>query len=340
MSYYLHPLRVLVGKLETTAGTAETLTDADFDVRIRNPEVTPQIEMDDEASKYARGDHGEDTSISGAQSAQVTFSIRMVRGSTVATTPNWWKFCNACGLYTTSWASAGKSLDPLKAYDNKTMTIWIYDIQRGATPAAVCYKLAGCMGNVVFTSEGVGMPWMANFTMTGKLQDIDMAVANADIPVPLDLDATCAEKFLSNQCYVGSTAEKISTFSMDVGNEIQPVFDQSDATGIAYHAITSRRPRLAFNPLMVSSRDVWNDIANGVTGCASTYSIMIGDTGLGRYSLHIPKGQFISAGLANREGMINWDATIKCLANGITGSVSDGDLEEEATWQLLQGARS
>jgi len=341
MSYFLSPLRILVGKLEGTPGSMETLTSADFDVRIRAPEVTTTVEVDDEASKWARGDHGEDSVVTGSQSGTITFSTRLTRGTTVTTQPSWFKFASACGQLPVLYAGKGYGLQPRKQYDEKTMTIYVYDIKRGATPTAVCYKFAGCMGNMIIAAAGVGKPWMVNFTFTGKLSAIDMNVANGSILQMIIAEATCAEKFLNSDVYIGSHAEKVSQFQLDAGNEIQPVIDQKDATGYSHYGITSRKPRLTMNPLMDSTHDVYADVANGVTGCPSTYACMVGTTGIaGHVSLHVPAGQIISAGVANREGLVGWDLNIKCLANGYTGAVASGDLEPEVTWELLNGTRS
>lgn len=95
-SFYSNNLRVLVARKEQSSGIPENLTSVDFDVRVRNPTVTATIEADDEASKYATGDHGEDVAVMGAQSASIEFSVKM--SSTNGTTsPKWWKFAEACG---------------------------------------------------------------------------------------------------------------------------------------------------------------------------------------------------------------------------------------------------
>lgn len=339
--YYLKNLRILVAKVETTPGTMETLTSSDFDVRVRNPEVSPTIEVDDEASKYANGHHGEDEVVMGAQSAQITFNIRMTCASSVTSTPKWWKFAQGCGLEPVAWGAAGYGLYPRKAYDEKTLTIWVYDIQRGATPSAICYKMAGCMGNMTIGAEGVGKPWMASFTFTGKLNDIDMNIANGDILELLSPDTTCSDKMLNNTLMVGTTSINTSSFQLDLGNEIQPQINQADDTGYDYFAITSRKPRLTINPLMQANRDVWGDLTSGLTGCPGTYELMLGDTGLNnKYTLRVPKAQIISAGIADREGLVNWDQSWKCLTNGTTGALADSDLTTEDTFELLQGSRS
>lgn len=335
-------LRILVAKIEDIPGTAESLDDADFDVRIRNPEITPIIEPDDEGSKWARGDHGEAEVVMGAQSGTIAFNIYCVWGGAVNTEPNWFKFAKGCGQSVVAYASTGLALQPLKASDETTLTIWVYDIQRGASPSAIVYKFAGCSGNMVIGAEGIGKPWIANFTFTGKLQDVE-DVATADIPVPFGLDTTSADKMLNNSMVIDNVSQKVTNFSLDVGNDVQPVFDQADDTGYSHFGIVARAPRFSCNPLLVptTTDDVWGRITSGLTGVASTYALGIGDTGLdNKFYLTAPKAQLMTVASANREGLVNWDQTYKLLPNGVTGAVADGDLDEQVTWELLQGSRS
>lgn len=339
MSYTLNT-RILVGKLEGTPGTMETLTSADFDVRIRNPEFSPTIEIDDEASKYANGNHSEDEVITGAQSAQVTFSVRMGWGGTATTEPDYWKFLNACGLQKVVYGSAGIALQPLRAYDCKSITLWIYDIATcGASPAAVCYKIAGAMGTATIGCEGIGKPWMANMTFTGKLVDI-VDVANADIPTLLGPDTTHPEKFLSTSATILGKTQQISKFQLDLGNEVSPLIDQSESTGYAAYQITKRAPRFSCDPLIkaVSTEDILGDMTSGLTGAITTGAISLVSN---HFTLAVPKAQQIQMNLANREGLVNWDSNYKCLGNGYTGAYADAGITGgEVTFELRIGARS
>ena len=340
--YLSNNLRFLVGKLETTAGTMETLTADDFNVQVRNPELTLNVEVDDENSKWARGDHGEDHSIQGVQTATTNFAVRCVTGLPVTTEPMWSKFLKACGQKEVLYAETGYGWQPLKEYDNKTMTIWVYDVQQGATPSAVVYKLKGCMGNVTIGADGVGKPWLAAFAFQGVVDSV-VDVTTADILVPAHMDTNCADKMLSNVAYVGTVPEKISSFSLDAGNELNPVYDQSSSAGIAYYTITARHPRLSMNPLaqLVATRDVWSELTSGVTGCPTTQAIGIGDTGIStKFWIQVPKAQTLSSALANREGLVSWDQNFKLLANGETGALTDDDFSTETTFEVLQGTRS
>ncbi|MBD3387591.1 MAG: hypothetical protein GF414_01495 [Candidatus Altiarchaeales archaeon] len=320
----------------------ETLDSSDHDVRIRGVEFTPTVELDDEAAKYANGNHSEDVSITGATLGQVTFSVRMALPSAVNSTAKWWKFARGAGLTYNAYGATGYGLQPKKSGDETTMTIWVYDIQRGGTGNGIIYKMAGCCGSVVFSAESIGKPWIASFTFNGKLSSIE-DVAAANLPDMYGLDSTCADKFLMDSVYVDGTAKKVSSFSLDTGNDVQPVYDQSDSTGISHYGIISRAPRLSINPLQtsLSDDDVWYRMTSGATGCPDTFPMHLGDTGANtQYSIMAPKAQLLSNAISSREGLQAYDQNYKLLGNGVTGSVSDGDLDPEVTFEVLVGQRS
>jgi hypothetical protein len=186
-------------------------------------------------------------------------------------------------------------------------------------------------------AEGVGKPWTIKFSFTGKLVDIDFNVANASIPYINSIDGTCTDKMLSNTFTIDGTARAISAFQLDVGNEVQPLFDQSDSTGIKHYGITSRKPRFTCNPLIVENVDDYGNLSAGLTGCPNMPVLSIAAN---HFTLKVPKGQLIASNVNSREGLVGFEQTWKCIANGVTGSVADADLPAEATWELLQGSRT
>jgi hypothetical protein len=329
MGYSLLDLRIAVVKLESTPGTAETLADADHNVRLFGIECAPIFEIDDENSKFATGDHGEDESIVGAQSGTISFSCKLAYGGAVTTLPNWFKLFKACGYEEMTYTSTGVGLQPISGKDCITATIGVYDINRCSTPAAVCYLFSGCSGTVEFGCEGIGKPLVAKFTFTGKLVSI-ADVANGDIPVLTSPDTELAEKLLNTTVTFGGTAQKISSFNLTAGNEIQPVIDQSENTGYLAYGIATRKPRFSMNPLvqLVATDNVYSKILNETTGAIALE--------LQNIKINIPVAQLISTTLANREGLVNWDQNYKCLRNGSSSS----DLYDEATHDILIGEYS
>ncbi len=337
MAPYSENLRILVAKEETIPGTMETITSADFDIAVKDPTISgPTVEMDDESAQYARGDHAEHVSISGTQTATIAFSFLCAWGGAVTTAPKWAKFAYGCGLEPTTYAGTGWGLRPRKAYDNKSYTIWVYDIELGSSPRAIAYKYKGCTGKMTLGAEGMGKPWMLSFTFDGALADI-VDVANASIPILNNIASTCSDKFLENTFTIDSVVRNISTWQLDTGNENSPLFDQAESTGVEAFYITKREPRFSCNPLAAFGIDDYGYLANGVTGCPQQPEISLAAN---NFTLIIPKAQKLSMAVASREGYISFDQTWKCGANGVTGSLADPDLEPEDTFELIQGSRT
>jgi hypothetical protein len=319
----------------------ETPAASDFNTRIMNPEISPIIEWDDEASKFASGNHGEDEAVSGAQSATINFSIRLGIGTTIATAPKFTKFMNGCGLKETVHGATGVSFEPVKEYDNKTLTIWVYDIVTGgATPAGIIYKFAGCMGNVTVGCEGIGKPWIGSFSFTGKCVDI-VDIAGASIPQGMAFDTAHPEKFLNASVTIHSVTNQLTKFQLDAGNEISPLISQAEMTGYSYYQITNRQPRFSCDPIMssVATEDVWGRMISGLTGLDTTYVGPISLTS-NNFSLVAPKTQKVQANVSSREGIVSWDNNYRCLANGWTGSIAAAGIAPEVAWYLLIGSKT
>jgi hypothetical protein len=144
-----------------------------------------------------------------------------------------------------------------------------------------------------------------------------------------------------NTVTIDSVAQKVSQFQLDFGNEVNPVLDQSDSTGYSHYAITARKPRFSTNPLLLdkTTDDVYQRMLNGVTGCPDTYQVTVASQ---HFNLTIPKAQLINPALNNREGLVGWDQSYKCLWNGYTGSTTQGDtgLQPDDQWELRVGTRS
>jgi hypothetical protein len=328
---YPTALNFIIGKLETTPGTAETITSDDFDVRVMNPTWTPNTETDDDAAKYARGDHAEAESVYGARSGTITFDLRLSYGGTDTTEPAYWKYLNACGWKTVEYAS-GITLQLIKSGDLAPMTIAHYIVDRAASPTAIRTLFSGCMGNAVISVDKIGGVHMAKCTMQGKLVG-QTTIANGDIPYPTDMSQLHPEKFLNNTVYVDGKATRISQFTLDPGCGVQPVIDQSDATGYSHFAIVSRNPRLSMNPQVTSltEDDPIGDIVSGCTGLYAVDRIVMRANRL-RYCM--PRTQMLPPSVAAREGLEGWDKTYKLMNNGYSGTQGDTGLPTECTAEI------
>ena len=326
-------LRAMAIKAETTPGT--WIEPDVMDIRFRNIEVSPTLPVDDENSNYGTGDHGEDESLSGAQSGTVSAMVKLAWSGTVTVEPKNWTALKPCGCDVVTYTTTGLGLVGRKSTDCTTYSVAVYDTELGATPVTTIYKFAGCVGNAVIGADGIGAPWQAALSYQGKLYD----VVDGTLLALSGNDTTVAETLINNSTTVlgDSSNFLISSFSFDLGNVINPVFAQGDigsvtsyGTGFDKFVITERRPRLSINPLAVKQASVdWlDDFLTESTGATT-----ISGTNL---ELTLLKSQLISPAIANREGLVNWDYNLKALRYG----TASGQYVAEDTWELLQGARA
>jgi hypothetical protein len=197
------------------------------------------------------------------------------------------------------------------------------------------FLFAGCMGNAVISAGGIGAPWMCEATFKGKLVDI-ADIGNSDIPVITGAGTELAERLLDNTFTIGGVAQKISSFSLDAGNDVQPVIDQDDTTGYKHYYIASRKPRFSCNPLgvLVATDDVLARV-NGMDNDAISLA-----TPSSHFTLDVPRAQALNPTIADREGLSAWEQNYKCLRNHNGSAAANASIPDECAWELLQGARS
>lgn len=324
--HYSTNLRTLIAKVESVAGVAETLTDSDFDVRCESIEVTPETPVSDEAAKTANGNHSERESLAGAQSVQVSFSVPLAASGSVSAAPKLEKLLGACGLASVAYGTTGIGFVRRKAEDENTLTLWVQEAQIG-TGGVLTHVVKGAVGSVSLSADGIGGAVMLNFTFTGAYVGEDATKAALTLT---GADTTVGEKLLNTDVTIGSTDMRISNVTFDLQNDIQPVIDQSEATGYSHYYIARTQPRLSVNPLKISptTKDILSEYKNETT---QTVQIAFQS-----YTLNIPVGQIIGPATASREGLSSWDLNIKALGNGTV----DADLTAEDTFELLYGSRT
>jgi hypothetical protein len=341
MAYFSENLTILVAKVETVPGTMETLTAADFNAKVFNPTVTMTVEPDDEAAKYANGNHGEDVSVMGIQHGTISFTIKMARAeASLSTPPTWEKFALGAGLVVDNGAGVRWALHPLKAGDEKTLTIWVYKIQRGASPRATIFKYAGCMGTLSIGGEGTGKPMAMNFSFMGKLVDVEFNVVDSAIPEINSADDTCYERMMGTTFTIDGVERQVESATLDTGNEISMLKSMTEDTGISFFGITKRAPRLTINPLMINYTGAqvtdYDYYYGSTTGCPATPAIVWKTQ---NFTITMPKCQLTALAAGNRDGLASFDQTWRVLGNGYTANLADVNLPAEATFEIYQGDR-
>jgi hypothetical protein len=237
-------------------------------------------EMDDEASKFATGDHTMDQAIPGIRKAEITFNIKLAPGELtpgpsatagVSKLP-YAKVLETAGLVGTyvgdKITSGAYKFVPGRAGDSITATLAIVDVDSGANPVGIQYKIAGAMSSLSLGCEGTGKPWVANLKYSGK---VDGVTELTTIPTYSDDDGlqTLGDKFLDTTVRItsvdrysglptGTPIEFCSnSFSLEVGTEVSSIECQADASGILHNTIVARKPSLKINPRLLKLSE-WN----------------------------------------------------------------------------------
>jgi hypothetical protein len=317
MAEFITAFRVLAGKIESTPGTAETLADADFNVRVWEPTVgTLDVPMDMDPSKYSTGDFGLGEAIPGPTSAQVTFNCKAVNASGYTTEPNWIKFMKGCGVsgvtYSGGATDQGIALFPSKYLAESSMTLGVYELERGQSPSGIHFEFAGAMGNATISVEGTGKPYMVNYEFTGALNDVD-DIAEDDIPALTSPQTDIPDRFLNGSGTIDGTSVCISTIEFNIGNTISPVQCVGAQSGYEKFAITSQDPTITINPVLTRTTtfDFWDKFSNG------TIQELWIETS--QFKLHIPRAQITAASMEDDEGIVRTSLTYRALRPSTAG---------------------
>jgi len=342
--------RILLGKLEDTAGTQaySAPVTADFDVRARGVEVSDlSVEFDEDNSKYATGDHTHDENIAGKETMSIGFYIKAVQGELTGDAGAYTgkfplsKYIQSAGHKAVFDATAGTwTFTPSKEYDVVTITESVID-RDAVSGKGIEYRLAGGMSEMTMAAEGVGKPFKLNFTTKGKVAGVG-EIASAAMPELTDSNLISTVAFTNVNTDI--TVEVLTdagaptavthsfcsdSFTFSPTPTITEQQCQSDNSGILYNYITSRSPVITINPLLetLTEYNFWTSLTamtkykitiTKYTDALKTVKMM---------ELIMPNCQQNSASPAAGDGKISNEMTFRAMRNlqGATQELKEND---------------
>ena len=291
----------IAAKLEAVPYTAETLVDADFNIRIKN-DITYNGEMDEYRRKYLDATLDHDLSVIGRQRGTVSFTVDMAPSATGSedVPPAWSKLLQACGFIEQVLAPDGVQWFPDVTQTHSPITLWIQETLEGAAPNGLVTKFDGVMGNVTFTIGTVGEPVQMNFEFSGSFQIVE-DVLNAAILVPTALSTVKPGAILGSTVTVGGVAQDLDTFEFNMGNSIQEWIDPVEATGIVGFYKDAFEPTLTMDPTLkqLSVDPVYTEWLACTPGAVS---VVVATTGGPAITLSAPVAQRINQDMGDRNG--------------------------------------
>ncbi len=201
--------RLILIEEESTYGTDPTPTGADA-VLVRDLNIVPQ-QSDIVSRDLIRPYLGASEQLLANTRVECTFSVELAGSGTAGTAPRYGKALKACGFSETVAANTSVTYVPVStAFDSVTIH---YNVD------GVRHKVTGARGTFT-VSANVGEIPTLDFTMTG------IYVAPDDSAQPSVTYANQATPLIFKQGnttglnVMGLTTAKLSTYSLDIGNEI------------------------------------------------------------------------------------------------------------------------
>lgn len=234
--------RTLAAKVETTPGTAETLTGTEGAFNAYDVMIQPTIAVD---AREKQGNFGSLPGVPGARMGKATFKTDLAYDGT--NVPSWASvLLPACGYVNSTGTFTPRSEAP--GTNVKTATIGCY--QDG-----VLKRIAGAVGNFKITFP-TGRACVIEWEFTGVwLAPTDTALITPTYPSETPI------RFASGLCELADVALKVEQVVFDAGNEIVMIEDPSTAAGYSHGVVTNRLPKITANPLavLVATQDRFGD---------------------------------------------------------------------------------
>ena len=297
---------VFAAKIETTVGTAESLTAAEGVFNAMDFSIQPNVPF-----TRREGQGGFNYLPSVAEGMQGTCTVKIECSTSGSGLPNWASvLLPACGFVETSQVFSPVTAGPGTS-GVKTITIGHYKDGKRAL-------LSGAMGTFRIVAE-TGKVAFFEFTFTGKYSTNETDTALIAPTYPTDLPLRFAQGALT----WNSVALCTSSVEVDAGNSVQmrECVNASDRSGFVSAIVTDRAPVITADPesVLVATQDrdaLW------LTSSAQAFSMQIGQTGTGVITIAAPKAQLENKQQGDRNGMMTDDLTWLCTR----GSGADTEL--------------
>jgi len=303
MAVILTRQKVLAAKVESTKGTAETLSASDAGILVEDvtfsfaPEEVPRNPLRDNISTLQ--------SIPGARIATITFRAELKGSGTDTTPPSWGVFLKGCGFSETVGASDVTYTPETNDADTDTLTIAVYT---GSGSNTRIHKMYGARGSVSFEFNANNVSY-ANFTFSGIYSGVSDGTQlsptyESTVPVPW-YDGNVTWNFGSSY----STAV-LSALTIDLNNDVVLRENANASTGLSYAVITGRDPGGSIDPdaVLVATQDWYSHMLTPTTG---SFSFDVGSSTGNKLSFSAPKFQVVGLDVGDRDSVMTDAITFK-----------------------------
>lgn len=280
----VNKVRVLAAKIETTIGTAESLSAADAVFNVFNPVINPTAPF---TARPGQGAFGSLRGVVGESTGQVTFRTELY-GNGSGGVPTWAStFFPACGLVNSSGTFSLRSEAP--GANVKTLTIGCYEQGR-------LKLLRGAVGTFVATfipGQLIAFDWTF---MGAWATPTDTAILTPTHDTRLPIRASSAT------ATIGSFSPCFSQMTLDLGNVMTPRTCIEKPNGIHSYIITDRQVVGTLDPeaKLVATEPAYTNWYNSVE---RELNLVVGDAN-DEITFNAPKLQFTNVQEGDRNGLM------------------------------------
>ncbi|MBU2249948.1 MAG: hypothetical protein KKD77_24595 [Gammaproteobacteria bacterium] len=296
-------------KLEDTPYTAETLTYANYDFRIKNISCTPELE--EAVMKYATQGYGAFRSLIGKKLCTISGTIDLNAHGTATSDPEWSDLIRSCG-FTKSTLGAGVAWDMDADASGTPATIELQYVSHDGGDAVVV-KLAGCMGNISRIGfENVGNCISADIEWQGILKSV---TDRAEPFIAQGWDDTDPSPVTAATVETHSEAQDVNSLAVNIGNQVSVYTDPAKIEGARGAYVVNADPTVTLDPYLdkISER---GDFARWSAGTTGSFLVEAG-SGASKISLIANSFQITGAyGKGERDGLSTNAKTGRLLGEG------------------------
>jgi len=279
----------LLLKVESVPGTFQSDIAAADGMLAYEPAGSPDISMF-KRDPY-RAHISRLKSLSGTRAASITFKVEIKGSGTAGTAPDWAPALIACGFAETLVALTSATYKPTSG--NGLLAPCSIEIYEDGG----LKQFAGCMGSVKLVGA-VGEPMFLEFTFRGKIYAI-----TADTLITPTVDSTVPPVLL-NAAFAtnlgGSESHIISSFEIDMQNEVNLRPSVNDEVGYDYAQIVGRNPVGSMDPEYSTTYDWLAKITEDTEG---TLTLTLGSVSGNIITTTAPKLRFLGMDPADRGGI-------------------------------------
>lgn len=295
--------RVLAAKIESTSGTAETLTASEAAFNAFDVEIQANIPF---TQRPSQGSFSHLPAVAGPYGGTLTFKTELF-GNGAAGVPGWASsLLPACG-----WVESTGTFSPATEAPGsnvKTATVAVYGdgtrkILRGA---AGTFQIMMTAGQII----------MIEWTFTGVWQPVtDVSILAPTYPTIIPLRFASATLTLG-----GNAIGCVESLNINAGNNVilRECPTNSDDSGYAAGLITDRRVTGNMNPesRLVATEDIYGD---WLSGTEEALNIALTD-GTDTITINAPKAQKINVQEGERNGLEIDQIEFQCNKSAAAGN--------------------